>query len=829
VAKAHPIWTNFTGGEFSPLLEGRIDLNKYFNAGRILKNMVVHPHGPASNRSGFRYIATTKDSLKKSRLIPFEFSIVQAYMLEFGHEYIRFYMDQGQIVHTLETVNAWNDSTEYDPYDYVKHDSVIYRCILTHTNQEPPNATYWVVTDIYEIASPYQESELFEIKYAQSADVMWLTHPNHKPRKLSRTAHTNWTLTEVDFIDGPYEPSSGEEQATLGNDLVINGPFNTDDYWTKGTGWSITGGKAVGVPGSESDIYQSISVTQDEDYEVVVTLSDRTDGTITPKVGGTEGLSRNKNGPYTERITCGAGAATIAFEKSSDFNGKIDDVSVKKVTYNNENNLKPSGVTGSVTIEADLNIFKATDEGRLLRWQADDTNWYWFEITTYANPKNVTATVKGNDLPNTNKSSPFRLGTWCEELGYPSCVAFYEERLGFAGSKGYPQTVWLSASGDYDGFTPGVSDADPITYALAADQVNAIRWMSPGKRLLIGTVGGEWNLGSSGLDDPLTPTNTRVVRETAHGSKNIHAVRVGHVVLFVQKAGKKVRELTYKLEVDSYVAPDMTLLANHITKPQINDMSYHQEPFSIVWCVRSDGVLLGLTYLREQEVVAWHRHTTDGEFESVAVIPGTQEDELWAVVKRTIGAATKRYVEMLESPFDDTDTKSAFFVDSGISYDGAPTTTIGGLNHLEGKEVTVLADGATHPNKTVSGNGITLDREASKVHVGLGYRSVLQTMRLEAGAIDGTAQGRIKRISKVIARFYKTLGCKIGPDENTLDTIFFRDSSMPMDVPPDLFTGDKELDYPEGYETDAHITVVQDLPLPLTVVALMPQIRTTDD
>jgi len=184
---------------------------------------------------------------------------------------------------------------------------------------------------------------------------------------------------------------------------------------------------------------------------------------------------------------------------------------------------------------------------------------------------------------------------------------------------------------------------------------------------------------------------------------------------------------------------------------------------------------------------------------------------------------------MLESPFDDTDTKSAFFVDSGISYDGAPTTTIGGLNHLEGKEVTVLADGATHPNKTVSGNGITLDREASKVHVGLGYRSVLQTMRLEAGAIDGTAQGRIKRISKVIARFYKTLGCKIGPDENTLDTIFFRDSSMPMDVPPDLFTGDKELDYPEGYETDAHITVVQDLPLPLTVVALMPQIRTTDD
>ena len=623
MAKAHPIWTNFTGGEFSPLLEGRIDLNKYFNAGRILKNMLVHPHGPSSNRSGFRYIATTKDSSKKSRLIPFEFSTVQAYMLEFGHEYIRFYMDQGQIIHTLVTVDDWNNETTYYPYDYVKNGGFIYRCILEALGDatEPPNATYWIATDIYEIESPYQESELFEIKYAQSADMMWLTHPNHKPHKLSRTGHTNWTLSE-------YTPTAD---------------------------------------------------------------------------------------PFTA----------------------------------------------------------------------------------------------AND--------------------YPACVAFFEERLAFAATNNEPQTIWLSKAGDFEDITTGANDDDVIKIAIAADQVNVVRWMSPGKRLLLGTTGGEWNLGSSASDEPLTPTNIRVVRESAHGSRNIQPVRVSHVVLFVQKAGKKLRELTYSLEVDSYVAPDMSLLANHITKPQINEMDYQQEPFSIVWCVRSDGVLLGLTYLREHEVIAWHRHTTEGEFESVAVIPGTQEDELWAVVKRTIGETPKRYVELLESPFDDTDTKSAFFVDSGLSYDGEPTTTISGLNHLEGEEVTVLADGATHPNKTVSGNSITLDREASKVHVGLGYRSVLQTMRLEAGSIDGTAQGRIKRISKVIARLYKTLGCKIGPDEDTLDTIFFRDSSMPMDAPPELFTGDKELDYPEGYETDAHITIVQDLPLPLTVVALMPQIRTTDD
>ena len=860
MAKAHPIFTNFTAGEVSPLLDGRVDLAKYFNACTKLENMLIHPHGPASNRSGFGYIAATKDSSKKSRLIPFEFSTVQAYILEFGHEYIRFYMDQGQIM----------------------------------GNGSP-----------YEIASPYQESELFELKYAQSADVMWIVHPNHKPRKLSRTGHTNWTLTEVEFIDGPYEASSGEEQATLGSDLVTNGDFDPDTNWTKGTGWSISGGKAVGAAGSESDIYQSISITQDEDYEVVFTLSDRTDGTITPKVGSTEGLPRNKNGTYTERITCGGGAANIAFEKSAAFAGKIDDVSVKKVNYNNENNLKPNGVTGSITITADLNTFAATDVDRLLRWQADDANWYWFKITAYTDEKNVTATVKSNDLPNINKSGPFRLGTWCEELGYPSCTGFYEERLGFAGSTAYPQTIWLSQSIDFENMITESGDADAIKITIAADQVNAIRWMSPGKRLILGTTGGEWNLGSSASDEVLAPTNIRVKQETAHGSANIQPARIGHLVLFLQKALRKIRELTYSFEVNNYVAPDMTLLAEHITESGITDMAYQQEPLSILFCVRKDGVLLGLTYQREQEVVGWHRHITGGAFESVATIPGSGEDELWVIVKRTINGATKRYVELLDPLFTGTDTIGAFFVDSGLSYDGGEkkditgatqanpvvitavahgfentdktriknvggmtelnhkvytvanktadtyelsgvdgtgygaytsggttqkvTNTVSGLDHLEAKEVAILADGATHPNKTVASGSVTLERYANQIHAGLPYSAILRTMKLEAGVIEGTAQGRIKRISKVVVRLFKTLGCKIGPDEDNLDTVYFRDSSMPMDAPPDLFTGDKDIDFPEGYETDAHITIVQDQPLPITVVAIMPKIQTSDE
>jgi hypothetical protein len=290
--------------------------------------------------------------------------------------------------------------------------------------------------------------------------------------------------------------------------------------------------------------------------------------------------------------------------------------------------------------------------------------------------------------------------------------------------------------------TPGADDDDALSYTLAADQVNAIRWLMPARALMVGTVGGEWRVSASSTDDPITPTNISIKRQTTYGSANIQAVFVGHAVLYVQRSQRKLRELAYNLEIDGYVSPDMTLLSEHITSPGITNMAFQQEPDNILWLVRSDGALLSFTYNRGQEVMSWGRHITDGEIESVACIPGTNQDELWISVKRTINSVTKRYVEYMVDTDWGTDQEDCFCVDSGLTYSGVATSTLSGLGHLEGKTVAVLANGAVHPSKTVESGQITLDYEVTKAHVGLAYTSKLQTMRLEAGSATGNAQGK---------------------------------------------------------------------------------------
>ena len=272
-------------------------------------------------------------------------------------------------------------------------------------------------------------------------------------------------------------------------------------------------------------------------------------------------------------------------------------------------------------------------------------------------------------------------------------------------------------------------------------------------------------------------------------------------------------------------------------------MSYQQEPDSILWCVRDDGVLTGLTYQRSENVIAWHRHKLGGTFgagssatgygvvESVASISGElTEDEFYVIVKRTINGATKRYVEVFAPfDFDETDATDFRFVDSHLTYSGSATTTLSGLAHLEGQTVSVLADGATHADKVVSSGQITLDRSTTKAVVGLAYDSVLQTMRIEGGAAEGTSQGKTKRISKVVLRLFETVGVKVGPSLDSLETIPFRTTSSQMNNPVDtLLAGDKEIEFRDDYNTDGFIFVKQDQPLPLSILAIYPTVVTSD-
>ena len=340
----------------------------------------------------------------------------------------------------------------------------------------------------------------------------------------------------------------------------------------------------------------------------------------------------------------------------------------------------------------------------------------------------------------------WRLGAFSETTGYPSVVTFFEQRLVYAATTSRPQSMFFSVSADYYNHAPtdndgNVLDDSGFVYTIATDQVNTIRWMRAGKVLSVGTAGGEFIVSQGDQNSPLSPTNTRVVRQTTFGSAAVTPPQVGNSVLFLQRANRKVREYVYQFESDAYTAPDLAILSEHITEGGIVDMAYQQEPDSIVWLVRTDGVLVGMTYERAQDVVGWHRHIiggADAKVESVAVIPNTtgSRDDLWAVVQRTINGQSVRYIEFLTPgmPEVTVNTTDATYLDSMLTYTGGAVSAVFGLSHLEGQTVSVLANGAAHPDRTVSSGSITLNGSYEVVHVGLPYTSTLQTMRIEAGA-----------------------------------------------------------------------------------------------
>jgi len=655
--------TSFVSGEFGNKLTGRTDFDKYTSAAKTMENFLVHPQGAATRRVGTQFIASVKTASAKTRLIPFEFSTTQTYILEFGNNYIRFFKDKGQIL----------------------------------SGGSP-----------YEISTPYLTAELFDIKFAQSADVMYLVHPNHETMKLSRTGHTSWSLDEVEFTDGPY--------------LAIN----------------------------------------------------TTSTTMTP--GATTG-------------------------------------------------------TG-ITLAASANTFASTDVGRLINF----TNGY-AKIVSFVDAQNVTIDIK-DDFDNTTATADWKLGAFSDTTGHPSCVSFYEQRLVFAGTTSEPQTVFFSKAGDYENMTSGTNADDAMVYTIAANQVNVIRYLKAQRTLVIGTTAAEYTVSADGTDASITPTNITIKKQSSYGSANVDAVTAGNAILFLQKAKRKIRELAYNFDSDSYVAPDLCILNDAVTESGIVQMEWQQEPDNILWCVREDGQLAALTYQRSEAVVSWHRHILGGAFgsgnavvESIASISGDlNEDELWVIVKRTVNGATVRYVECFSDfDFDETAATDFKFLDSHLSYSGSATSSLSGLDHLEGQTVSILADGSVHANKVVSSGAISLDRSVTKACVGLSYDSVLQTMRIEGGAAEGTSQGKIKRISKVVLRLFETVGVKVGPSLTNLETIPFRTTSSNLSAPVDtLIEGDKEIEFDDDYNSDGHIFIKQDQPLPASILAIYPTLVTND-
>jgi hypothetical protein len=758
---------SFAGGEMSPEMFGRIDDVKYQTGAATMKNFVATPQGPAENRPGFAFVREVKDSTKKTRLIPFTYSTTQTMVIELSPGYIRFHTQGGTLM----------------------------------SGGVP-----------YEIANPYAEADLFDIHYVQSADVMTLVHPNYAPRELKRLGATNWTLTSINF-GAPIAAPTGVSATRY-------------------------------IPASSStnaDTYETMS------YVVTAIASDDIGESVSSSVAS-----------VTNNIFVTGSTNTIAW----------------------------SAVTGA----SRYRVYKLL--GGLYGYIGSTTG---------------TSIVDNNIAPDLSITPPNYDNEFVSSGNYPGAVSYFEQRRCFAGTTNEPQKIWMTKSGTESNLSYGlpIRDDDRIEFRVAAREANTIRHIVPLTQLLLLTGSAEWRVSSLNSDE-ITPTTISVRPQSYIGASNVQPVIINNALVYCSARGGHVRELGYNWQASGFITNDMSIRSAHLfDNYEISDMAFAKAPLQMIWFVSTSGMLLGLTYTPEQQVGAWHKHDTDGVFESVTVVAEGNEDRLYAVIRRTIGGVTKRYVERMASRHFDS-IEDAFFVDSGATYDGTNTSattvtvsggttwgpadvltitastaiftypgtgdvndaivltdssgnkyrltirsttsttvatarvdvtlpaalrntatalysfarnTVSGLTWLEGKTVSILADGAVQPQEVVTSGAITIDRAASIIHIGLEYDSDLESLPLAMGIDNGMGQGRYKNVNKAWLRVYQSSGIFIGPDENNLIEAKQR-TTEPYGTPPALKTEEIQIMLTPSWLDSGQVFIRQSDPLPLTIVGM---------
>lgn len=708
--------TNFTAGEVSPKCYGRVDLTRYQNGAAALENIIVNIYGGAERRWGKRYIAESKDSSKRSRLIPFIFSTSQAYMLEFGHLYMRVYVASGGQVLVGPTP--------------------------------------------YEIATPYTEAMLPEMDYTQGADTMFIFHQGVPINTLKRLAPDFWVIGDAAISPAPFDE--------LGHTFPVIATLSA-------TSGAIVTATTPSPCFLQSDIGRSFT------YQAGV-------ATVTG---------------YTSATSITINISKVFPSTSLAANGwRLGESPKTGVTPSQK-----SPVGGATTLTATLPAWRNEDAGKFVRINGGLVQIVAFTSSTVVDAiikEELTATVASPGGAWSLESS-----VWNATNGYPRTGALYEQRLTAAGSPNYPQTVWGSRSGLPFDFTLGVNDDAAFSFSLpSTGQINPVQKLVTAKALFPLTYGGEYTM-EGGNDLPLTPTNVKSRAPSVYGCNNVKPLRVGNEILFVQRAGRKIRSLAYSITTDTYSAPDLTVLAEHITSSGIADMAYQQEPRSTLWCARTDGKMATLTLDRDEGVTAWSLQSTDGVYESVASIPNGTGDETWVIVRRTINGVTKRYIERFDS---------SLYTDSAIN----GTDVVGkaiwtGINHLEGKSVAVKADNVNMGLFTVTGGAITLPRNAFAVEIGLPFQSKVTLLRPELQSGDGSSQDNPQRTHEVSLLLAETIGAKINGDE-----IAFREfGSHLLDVPPEQFSGFKRAGLTGWTRGEQEITITQEEPFPFQLLAVV--------
>lgn len=863
----HHLQASFAGGEVSPHIYARADHPAYSSWLKTACNFYVHPQGGASNRPGTAFVCQAKYADKTCRLVPFVISEEESYVLELGAKYMRIHTSAGTVLKDGE---------------------------------------------IYEIPTPYEEYELADINYTQYDQTLFLVHPKHCPKKLTRTAGADFILQDVDLAGGPFmlantdetrqmhlteteeEITSGGVSATLTFQPVVYGQYfvqayfrgalfyTADDYgfniaalvnkfnqvyngigchaYNLGGAFKLESPSATGGDFNGAElrleyrsgffsapklvVVQTLSGGSNQGEAVssgekIMLLESNFDAFTPGQAGalfclmhtvqsqsvtgtfGYEGTSKTvKTGGDWRFRTTGSWYGQIVLESSNDKGQTWKQVKHFTRASGEENlntfgNLEQSAemyylrlrglkITGELGYELQADSF--VQEGIV-------------QATDYIGPRQMRVVIK-RQPGDEDWTKDWAEGSFSSASGFPSCVFFFQNRLGFASTAKEPQTLWFSKTGEYEDFGHfrTLEDSDGLSVNLSGKKMNAINSVAVCGKLLIFTAGSEWTLSCEGS---LTPYNIQIAQQGERGASRTAPVVVGNKALFVQARGGVLRDFYYDYSSASYTGQDLTLLSKHLFfNREIKELSYQQEPDNLIWCVLSDGGLLSLTYLVEENLCAWTRHETQGTFESVCTVPSGGFDETWFAVKR----GNIRCIERLLARLPTKEPEDQVFLDASVSKKSETAfNELGGLAHLEGRQVAVLADGNVLPVHTVTDGKIVLAHPAHTVHAGLGYEARLQTLPAEWMSGNGTMQDRKRRLVSVTLKLLDSRGGWLGTEDDTLDELVQR-SGQNYNAPVPLQTGDYLRILPGTHQLTPSLVFVQKDPLPVTVLAFITRV-----
>ncbi|WP_103035764.1 hypothetical protein [Castellaniella caeni] len=833
---------SFAGGEIGPELHGRIDLTKYQTGLSRCENFIVLPHGPVQNRPGFEYLnlarAQDDDVAPTVRILPFSFNTEQTYVIELGAGYIRFHTqgatllgaaslgitditqgnpceityvgdapDEGayiylvgiegmtwlngrflqarNVVAAANTFEVWDDDGPLDSTNY------------------PPYTTGGTVRFPYSLTTDYTEAELFDIRFVQSADVLTLVHPAHPPRELRRLGATSWALVDIEFLPTIAAPGAPTVTAHVAP-LPSGAPADIPVEWF----YKVT---AVAA-----DTLEESLASESASASVDLSRLGNYNSIVPPAVEGAVRYNIYKlDGVY----------GYIGQSDGGEFRDVNITANISQTPPENKNPFTTHGIS-SVPVVAG-----GTGYGAAATLEVTDDTGSGAKLVPIIDGEGVVTGVRV-DSPGKNYTAP--TVTWTDEAGgsgaefgtaeltpanFPGAVGYYEQRRCFAGTDAMPQNFWATRSATENNISYSIPtrDDDSIQFRIAAREVNRVQHILSLDVLILLTTGGEWKIAPQN-SDVLTPTSASPKQFSAEGASRVPPVLTAGSVIFVQEAERRLREMKYKWEANGLTVDDISLMAPHLFDDyKIIDMAYAKSPHRLIWCARSDGALLCLTYLPEQQVFAWSQHKTDGKFKSIACIQEDGEYVLYAIVERTLQGKQRNCVERMRQRISNVQA-NAYFVDCGLTYAGPQTSTVRGLWHLEGHQVTILADGAVVPTQVVQNGAITLAQPASTIHIGLPMTAYLQTLPLSFEA-QAAGQGYTKNINTVYFRVRETSGVEIGPSFDELSEWTLRRSGD-TGLSPALYTGLSEFPIMPEWGVDASVCIRQAAPLPATILSM---------